>query len=157
MFRGETTPIEKILKDDDEEGHRFIRRTCKVKVINHTERTIKDVVVKLEAIDPKPNRIMLPIELKFTGDTRQSVSLHPRESKFVDVMYWEFPRGRVPKEEWEWQYYICSTNKDIRIKQLNYTLNLVAYGENIHAEKRLIVGKPFEGSGYKEIWMYEAP
>jgi hypothetical protein len=155
MFRGESMPLDRILKEDeDEEGYRYIRRVCNVKVINNSEQTIKDVVVKLESFEPKADQITLPMQLRFSGDTRLSIDLHPLEARFVNVIYWEFPRGRVSKDEWDLQYYICGIKKDIRIKQLDYQLRIVAYGLNARAEIALSVGKPPENTMHKEIWIH---
>lgn len=150
LMRGVHEPVGQMLRrkpeDPDPEGYHYIQKNCKIRIANNTEETIPDVVVRIEEMFPREAGVSLPVQLRFTDETATSIDLRPHEARFVDVVYWRFPKGHTSDAEWDYQFFLCGVNKDIAIKQGPYQLKLVAYARSARAERMVAVEQPTDGT-----------
>lgn len=124
-------------------------RGCRVKIMNLSPAdTAPNIRTVLEAINPCPEGLSLTLELKFTGDDRRTVDLDPRESKFVEIIYWKHPDNGGPN------FYICGVQRDVAIDVCDYQIKIVVRGTNIYAEKTLYVEMRDKDDRGKKIWMW---
>lgn len=144
----------------DKAKKRIDFRLCRVLVRNMTEKTIKNVEVKLTNINPCPPRFVkgkLPTNLiikddRATPPTREK-DLNPDYPLFVDVIQWQY---HGEKEPWfSIQTSITGVYPTFPVSDTIYKIKIEAFGENARCKSRYFYfGLKKKDDGQKKLWMW---
>lgn len=153
IFKGDLTAQDYIDMARDKSKDRSMSRGWRIKIKNNgTQKTLKNIKVKVEEILPKPDKLYLPIQLRFsTREPKDIVDIAPTDAEFVDVIDWEFG----VKGEGFGEFRICGIGGPQGIPVNTYKLKIVAYGEDCYSEPLLVnAGMRKEDNGIQKIWLW---